>query len=169
MTGVNLKITRVGFGYDVHRLKEGEMLIFGGVEIPYEKGLLGWSDADVLTHAIADALLGSVALDDIGVHFPPGDPKYKDISSLILLHQVAKLLKAQNWQINNIDATIIAEKPKLSPFTDQMRENLSQSLNIEKNQVSVKATTTEGLSFAGREEGIAAYAVALVESQPPHE
>ena len=154
---------RIGIGYDAHRLTSGRPLILGGVEIPSNLGLEGWSDADVVVHAIIDALLGAAALGDIGSHFPPDDPAYKDISSIVLLHRTVELLSGQGWRINNIDATIIAERPLLSPFIDQMRQNISQALSISKSQVSVKASTTEGLGFTGREEGIAAYSAALIE------
>ncbi|HEY50104.1 MAG TPA: 2-C-methyl-D-erythritol 2,4-cyclodiphosphate synthase [Dehalococcoidia bacterium] len=154
---------RIGIGYDAHRLTSGRPLILGGVEIPSNLGLEGWSDADVVVHAIIDALLGAAALGDIGSHFPPDDPAYKDISSIVLLHRTVELLSGQGWRINNIDATIMAERPLLSPFIDQMRQNISQALSISKSQVSVKASTTEGLGFTGREEGIAAYSAALIE------
>jgi 2-C-methyl-D-erythritol 2,4-cyclodiphosphate synthase len=150
-------------GYDVHPLVEGRRLILGGVEIPFERGLAGHSDGDVLVHAVVDALLGAAALEDIGTHFPSTDPKYKDISSIILLRQIATLLQTQGWQVGNIDATIVAEQPRLSPFVDQMRERICETLGVGREQIGVKATTTEGLGFAGRGEGIAAYAIALVE------
>ena len=155
---------RVGIGYDVHPLTSGRRLVLGGVDIPFHKGLSGWSDADVLTHAIIDALLGAAALGDIGSHFPPGEPQYKDISSLVLLKRVRDKLAENSWQINNIDATIVAEQPKLRNFIDQMRQQLSQTLGIALNQVSVKASTSAQLGFVGRGEGIAACAVALIES-----
>ena len=154
---------RVGIGYDVHPLVPGRKLVLGGIEIPFDKGLSGHSDADVLTHAIIDALLGAAGLRDIGNQFPPEDPKYKDISSLILLDEVNKLLKAEGFRIGNIDAVVVAQQPRLSPFIDEMRGRISQTLEIATGQVMVKATTTDGLGFAGRGEGIAAYAVALVE------
>ena len=153
---------RVGVGYDVHVLAPGRRLVLGGVEIPFEKGLAGYSDADVVIHAIIDALLGAAALGDIGTLFSPQDPKYKDISSGILLRSTGELLKAHGWQIGNIDATIIAQQPHLAPFFGQMRNNVSQILGISKEQVAVKATTTDGLGFTGRGEGIAAQAIALV-------
>jgi 2-C-methyl-D-erythritol 2,4-cyclodiphosphate synthase len=153
----------VGIGYDVHRLAPGHGLVLGGVEVPFEKGLLGWSDGDVLIHAIIDALLGAAALGDIGSHFPPGEPAYKDISSIELLHRVMKMLISQGWAIGNIDATIIAEEPKLSPFFEGMKENIAQALNIDKACIGLKAKTNEGLGFVGRGEAIAAYAVALLE------
>ncbi|OQX95939.1 2-C-methyl-D-erythritol 2,4-cyclodiphosphate synthase [candidate division KSB1 bacterium 4572_119] len=153
---------RIGFGYDVHRLTSGRKLILGGVEIPFEKGLAGFSDADVLCHAIGDALLGAVAEGDIGRHFPPGDEKYRDISSLILLKKIMEIISSKKVKISNIDATIVAEKPKMLPYINEMRDQISVSLGIEKNRVSIKATTTEGLGFAGTGEGIAAYAVCLL-------
>lgn len=156
---------RVGTGYDVHPLTPGRRLVLGGVEIPFGKGLSGWSDADVLTHAVIDALLGAVALGDIGGHFPPGDPQYKDISSLVLLQKVGDKLTEDGWRIGNIDATIVAEQPELSGFIDEIRRQLSQSLGIVRDKVSVKAKTTNGLGFIGRGEGIAAYAVALLEGR----
>ena len=155
---------RIGIGYDVHPLTPGRRLVLGGIEIPFDKGLSGWSDADVLTHAIIDALLGAAALGDIGSHFPPGEPQYKDISSLVLLKRVGDKLAENSWQINNIDATIVAEQPKLRDFIDQMRQQLSQTLGIALSQVSVKASTSAQLGFVGRGEGIAACAVALIES-----
>lgn len=150
---------RVGMGYDVHRLTEDRDLILGGVKIPYEKGLLGHSDADVLLHAVMDALLGAAALGDIGRHFPDTDPAYKGISSLLLLGHVRKLLERENYQIINIDATIIAQKPKMLPHIPRMVENIAETLGIEKDQVNVKATTEEGLGFTGAMEGISAQAV----------
>ena len=155
--------TRVGIGYDVHPLTPGRRLVLGGVDIPFAKGLSGWSDADVLTHAIIDALLGAAALGDIGNHFPPGEPQYKDISSLVLLERVRNELAKNGWQVSNIDATIVAEQPKLRDFIDSMRQHLSQTLGINITQVSVKASTSAGLGFVGRGEGIAAYAVAMIE------
>ena len=154
---------RIGIGYDAHRLARGRSLVLGGVEIPFEQGLEGWSDADVVVHAIIDALLGAAALGDIGTHFPTNDPAYEGISSIVLLSRTRNLLKEQGWRISNIDATIIAERPLIHPFVDQMRQNISQALSISKSQVGIKATTTEGLGFTGREEGIAAYSVALLE------
>ena len=150
---------RIGMGYDVHRLTEGRKLILGGVEIPYEKGLLGHSDADVLLHAIMDALLGAAALGDIGKHFPDTDPQYKGISSIRLLEHVGALLEEQGYIIENIDATIIAQRPKMRPHIDQMRQNIADALNIETDQVNVKATTEEGLGFTGTGEGISSQAV----------
>jgi 2-C-methyl-D-erythritol 2,4-cyclodiphosphate synthase len=156
---------RVGIGYDVHSLTPGRRLVLGGIEIPFDKGLSGWSDADVLTHAIIDALLGAAARGDIGSHFPPGDPQYKDISSLILLERIRDELAENGWQVNNIDATVVAERPRLRDFIDQMRGQLSQTLGININQVSVKAHTSDQLGFVGRGEGIAAYAVATLEEE----
>jgi 2-C-methyl-D-erythritol 2,4-cyclodiphosphate synthase len=155
--------TRVGIGYDIHPLVKGRRLVIGGVEIPFKKGLDGWSDADVLTHAIIDALLGAAALGDIGSHFPPGEPQYKDISSLALLKKVVDKLKENDWQIVNVDATIVAEQPKLRDFIYQMRQQLSDTLDIAPGQVSVKASTSAQLGSIGRGEGMAAYAVALIE------
>jgi 2-C-methyl-D-erythritol 2,4-cyclodiphosphate synthase len=153
---------RVGIGYDIHPLVKGRKLVIGGVEIPFRKGLDGWSDADVLTHAIIDALLGAAALGDIGSHFPTGEAQYKDISSLALLKTTKDKLAAQGWQIVNIDATIVAEEPKLSQFIGQMRQNLSQTLGIDPGQVSVKASTANGLGCVGRGRGIEAQAIALI-------
>lgn len=155
---------RIGTGYDVHRLVEGRKLILGGVEIPYEKGLLGHSDADVILHAISDALLGAAALGDIGQHFPDKDPQYEGISSLILLEKVGDLIDENNYVIENIDSTIIAQKPKLMPYLPQMRENVAKALHLDAGQVSIKATTEEGLGFTGTGEGIAAQAVCLLSS-----
>ena len=155
---------RIGMGYGVHRLVEGRELIVGGVNIPYEKGLLGHSDADVLLHAIADALLGAAALGDIGKHFPDTDPAYKGISSILLLEKVGALLEEKSFLIENIDATIIAQAPKMRPYIDTMRENIANALKIEVSQVNVKATTEEGLGFTGSGEGISAQAVCLLNS-----
>jgi len=155
---------RIGIGYDAHPLTPGRRLVLGGVDIPFDKGLSGWSDADVLTHAIIDALLGAAALGNIGSHFPPGEPQYKDVSSLVLLKRVKDEMAEKGWQIENVDATIVAEQPKLSHFIDRMRQQLSQTLGIAPSQVSVKASTSNGLGFVGREEGIAAWAVAMIES-----
>jgi 2-C-methyl-D-erythritol 2,4-cyclodiphosphate synthase len=154
---------RIGIGYDAHPLVKGRKLVLGGVEIPFDTGLSGWSDADVLTHAIIDALLGAVALGDIGSHFPSGEPEYKDISSLTLLKTTRDKLEGSGFKLVNVDATIIAQKPKLRDFIDQMRLKLSLILGIAPSQVSVKASTANGLGFVGRGEGIAAYAVAMVE------
>jgi 2-C-methyl-D-erythritol 2,4-cyclodiphosphate synthase len=156
---------RIGTGYDVHQLVKNRKLIIGGVEIPFDKGLDGWSDADVLTHAVIDALLGAAGLGDIGGHFPPGEPQYKDISSLTLLREVGDKLAAQGWRIVNIDATVIAEAPKLAGFFGQMRWQLSGRLGIDLEQVSVKASTANGLGLVGKGEGIAAIAVALIEGR----
>lgn len=155
---------RVGMGYDVHRLVEGRDLIMGGVKIPYEKGLLGHSDADVLLHAISDALLGAAALGDIGKHFPDTDPAYKGISSLLLLQKVGELLEEKGYLIENIDATIIAQAPKMRPHIDTMRENIAGALGISAEQVNVKATTEEGLGFTGTGEGISSQAICLLTS-----
>ena len=153
---------RIGMGYDVHRLTEGRKLIIGGVDIPYEKGLLGHSDADVLIHAIMDALLGAAALGDIGKHFPDSDPAYKGISSMELLGKVGQLLEDNSFLIENIDATIIAQAPKMRPYIDTMRENIARVLQVEVSQVNVKATTEEGLGFTGTGEGISSQAVCLL-------
>lgn len=155
---------RVGMGYDVHKLVEGGDLILGGVNIPYEKGLLGHSDADVIVHAIMDALLGACALRDIGRHFPDTDPQYKGISSITLLKHVGKLVEENMYVINNIDATIIAQKPKLLPYIDTMIKNVAEALHLEENQVNIKATTEEGLGFTGKLEGISAQAICSVSS-----
>ena len=155
---------RVGMGYDVHKLVEGRRLILGGVEIPYEKGLLGHSDADVLVHAIMDALLGAAALGDIGKHFPDTDPAYEGADSMRLLEEVRKLLDANNYVIGNVDATVIAQRPKLAPYIDAMRENIAARLQIDKNQVNVKATTEEGLGFTGQGQGISSQAICLLET-----
>lgn len=154
---------RIGQGYDVHRLVEGRKLILGGVEIAHEKGLLGHSDADVLIHAVCDALLGAAAIGDIGRKFPDSDEKYKDISSLKLLAEVGKMLRTMGCRINNIDATVIAQEPKLAPYISEMRQNIADTLDISPGAVSVKATTEEGLGFTGRKEGIAALAAALID------
>ena len=154
---------RIGMGYDVHKLVEGRKLILGGVEIPNEKGLLGHSDADVLLHAIMDALLGAAALGDIGKHFPDTDPAYKGISSIRLLEHVADLLEEHQFLIENIDATIIAQRPKMRPYIDTMRENIAKALKIESDQINVKATTEEGLGFTGSGEGISSQAICMLE------
>lgn len=154
---------RVGMGYDVHRLVEDRDLILGGVSIPYEKGLLGHSDADVLVHAIMDALLGAAALGDIGTHFPDTDPAYKGISSIKLLEHVKMLLEERCYLIGNIDATVIAQKPKLASHIQEMKKNVAAALEIEESQINIKATTEEGLGFTGSGEGIAAHAVCLLE------
>ena len=155
---------RIGMGYDVHRLVEGRDLIMGGVKIPYEKGLLGHSDADVLLHAIMDALLGAAALGDIGKHFPDTDDKYKGVSSVELLRQVGQLLEENKYIIDNIDATIIAQRPKMRPYIDEMRSIIADTLGIEITQVNVKATTEEGLGFTGSGEGISSQAVCMISS-----
>lgn len=155
---------RVGMGYDVHRLTENRELILGGVKIPYEKGLLGYSDADVLIHAIMDALLGAAALGDIGKHFPDTDPEYKGISSIKLLEHVGRLIEEQLYVIGNIDATIIAQRPKMAPYIEQMRENVARALHLEIGQVNIKATTEEGLGFTGSGEGISSQAVACLDT-----
>ena len=154
---------RIGRGYDVHRMTEGRALILGGVQVPYALGLLGHSDADVLTHAVMDALLGAAGLGDIGRHFPDTDERYRGISSLLLLEHVRRLLADAGWRAGNIDATVIAQRPKLAPFLDEMRQKLAATLGISPDCVNVKATTEEGLGFSGRGEGIAAHAVALLE------
>lgn len=155
---------RVGIGYDVHKLVENRALILGGVEIPWEKGLLGHSDADVLLHAIMDALLGAAALGDIGKHFPDTDPKYKGISSIKLLEHVGALLEENGYAVENIDAVVIAQRPKLLPYIPQMAENIAKTLGLEKNQVNVKATTEEGLGFTGSGEGISSQAICMLSS-----
>ena len=155
---------RIGQGYDVHRLVEGRRLIVGGKEIEYDFGLLGHSDADVLTHAICDALLGAAALGDIGKHFPDNDPQYKGIDSIILLKHVGKLISDKGYRINNIDSIIIAQAPKFAPHIEDMRRNIASALNIDIDFVSVKATTEEGLGFTGKKEGIAASSVAILEN-----
>lgn len=158
---------RIGHGYDVHRLVEGRRLILGGVEIPFEKGLLGHSDADVLAHAIMDALLGAAALGDIGKLFPDSDPVYEGADSLKLLERVVEVLKENGYTVGNVDATVLAQRPKLAPHIPQMRERLARAMGTDMGRVSVKATTEEGLGFTGAGEGIAAHAVALIEGQGP--
>ena len=153
---------RIGHGYDVHRLVEGRKLILGGVEVPHTLGLLGHSDADVLTHAVMDALLGAAALGDIGRHFPDTDPAYAGADSLKLLDHVVELLEEKGYQVGNVDATILAQKPKLAPYIEKMRDNLAARMKVEPDQVNVKATTEEKLGFTGAEEGIAAHGVALL-------
>ncbi len=155
---------RIGTGYDVHRLTEGRKLIMGGVEIPYDRGLLGHSDADVLLHAVMDALLGAAALGDIGKHFPDTEERYRGISSLLLLDKVGELLEEKGFLIENIDATIIAQAPKMRPYIDKMRENIAGTLSLETSQVNVKATTEEGLGFTGAGEGICVQAVCMLTS-----
>lgn len=153
---------RIGMGYDVHRLVTDRKLIMGGVDIPYEKGLLGHSDADVLIHAIMDSLLGAAALGDIGKHFPDTDPQYKGVSSILLLEHVGRLLFENGFTICNIDSTIIAQKPKMAPHITQMVLNISKALKIERDKVNIKATTEEGLGFTGRGEGISAQSICLI-------
>lgn len=155
---------RIGHGYDVHRLVEGRRLILGGIEIPYEKGLLGHSDADVLTHALMDSLLGAAALGDIGKLFPDRDPRYAGADSVELLREVCRVIREAGYQVGNVDCTVIAQRPKLAPFIPQMREKLASAMGITPDRVSVKATTEEGLGFSGEGLGIAAHAVALIES-----
>ncbi|MGD0780542.1 MAG: 2-C-methyl-D-erythritol 2,4-cyclodiphosphate synthase [Dehalococcoidales bacterium] len=154
---------RIGIGYDAHPLVKGRKLVLGGVVIPYAKGLDGWSDADVLTHAVMDALLGAAALGDIGRHFPPGDAQYKDVSSLVLLEKVVAKLAEGGYGLGNIDATVVAEKPQLSEYIDDMRRNLSRVLGIDVNRVSIKARSNNGLGDIGKGKGIAVYAVAMIE------
>jgi len=158
---------RVGFGYDAHRLVAGRPLILGGVEIPYHLGLSGHSDADVLTHALGDALLGAVAAGDLGRHFPDTDPTYRGISSLVLLARIVAVVHSQGYKPVNIDVTVVAEKPKLAPHIPRMIEKIAPILGLDPGAVSIKATSTEGMGFAGREEGIAAYAVVLVARESP--
>lgn len=153
---------RIGNGYDIHRLVEGRRLILGGVEIAHETGLLGHSDADVLTHAIMDAMLGALSLGDIGHYFPPSDPKWAGADSLVLLSQVNQLIQTQGWRIGNIDSVVVAERPKLKPHIKAMRDRISTTLELQPDQIGIKATTNEKLGPVGREEGIAAYAVALL-------
>ena len=160
---VEVNSMRIGMGYDVHKLVEERSLIIGGITIPYEKGLLGHSDADVLLHAIMDSLLGAAALGDIGKHFPDTDENYKGISSILLLKHVGTLLKNKNYSIVNIDATIIAQKPKMAPHIDSMRKNISDALELPVDFVNVKATTEEGLGFTGKGEGISAQSICLIE------
>ncbi len=155
---------RIGHGYDVHRLVEGRKLIVGGVEIPHEKGLLGHSDADVLLHAISDALLGAAALGDIGCLFPDTDERFKGADSLMLLKEVVEVLKKNGYSVVNIDSTLLAQRPKMRPYIDEMRQNIAEACGISADFVSVKATTEEKLGFTGREEGISAHAVCLIEN-----
>ena len=154
---------RIGHGYDVHRLVPGRKLVLGGVDIPWEKGLLGHSDADVLTHAVMDALLGAAGLGDIGKHFPDTDPAYKGADSLKLLERVVVLLEERGFAVGNVDATVLAQRPKLAPYIPKMRENLARVMGVDPSRVNVKATTEEGLGFTGSGEGMAAHAVALIE------
>ena len=157
---------RVGVGLDAHPLEQGRLLVLGGVEVPFDLGLAGYSDGDVLLHALIDALLGAVALGDIGTHFPSGDPQYAGISSVELLRRTMVLLHQDSWRPSNVDATIVAQRPKLASYLPPMRETVAQTLNIQLSQVSIKAKTTDGLGFTGRGEGIAAYVVASVEQVP---
>ncbi len=154
---------RIGQGYDVHRLAPDVPLVLGGIRIPHHQGLIGWSDADVLTHAIMDALLGAAALGDIGKYFPPGDPQFKGISSLLLLSKVSGMLKQAGYRVGNVDATIVAEQPKLAPHIDAMRAALAKAIGCEAGDVGIQASTSEELGFVGREEGMVAWAVALIE------
>lgn len=154
--------SRIGIGYDIHRLVEGRKLVLGGIEIPFERGLLGHSDSDVLTHAICDALLGAAALGDIGTHFPDKDPRWAGASSLDLLRQVVELLTKQGFRVTNVDATVMAERPTLRPHVDSMRERLASALGVRADQVSVKAKTSEGLESVGRNEAMAAQAIVLI-------
>lgn len=153
---------RIGTGYDAHRLKEGLKLILGGVNIEFERGLEGYSDADVLSHAIADAILGAAGLGDIGMWFPDSDDKYKDISSMIILREVSGMIYKNGYEIENIDSVLILEKPKVAQYIDIMKENMGEALGIDKRKISIKATTTEGMGFEGKGEGISAYAVVLL-------
>lgn len=155
-------IFRTGIGYDVHPLRDGLPLVLGGVTIPFPRGLEGHSDADVLLHAIMDALLGAASMGDIGTHFPPGDSRYKGISSLLLLKEVSIILKGAGFAVNNIDSVVVAQAPRLSPYLAAMRQNIAAALNIDEAAVSIKATTTEKLGFIGQQEGMAAYAVAML-------
>ncbi len=156
-------MTRFGMGYDVHRLVEGRKLILGGVEIPWEKGLLGHSDADVLLHAVSDALLGAAALGDIGRHFPDTDERFKGADSMVLLAEVVKRIREKGYRVGNVDATVVAQAPKLAPYIEKMTENIARVLEVSKDQVNVKATTEERLGFTGSGEGMSAYAVAGLE------
>jgi len=155
---------RIGFGFDAHRFTEDRKLIIGGVEIPYELGLSGHSDADVLTHAICDALLGALGIGDIGSHFPDSDPKWKDVSSLALLDKTIDMLRNANFEIENIDSTIVCEKPRIAPHIKSIKEKLSNITGLEPGRLGIKATTTDGMGFTGRGEGIAAYAVVIIKS-----
>lgn len=158
---------RVGIGYDVHRLVEGRLLVLGGVTVPYHLGLEGHSDADVLVHAVMDALLGAAGAGDIGMHFPDTDPRYREISSLLLLRRVVEHLEEQGWIVGNVDAVIVAQAPKLAPYREEMRRNMAREMRVTPDRVGVKATTTEGLGFTGRGEGIAAQAIALITGSSP--
>ena len=154
---------RVGIGYDIHPLVGGRKLVLGGIEIPFDKGLDGWSDADVLSHAIIESLLGAAALGDIGSHFPPGDPLYKGVSSLVLLSRTQEIIEEKGWHVVNIDTTVVAEKPKLRDYIDTIRGSLAKVLTIDKELISVKASTNNGIGSLGRVEGIACYAASLIE------
>jgi len=154
---------RIGFGYDAHKLVRGRKLVLAGQEIPHARGLLGWSDADVLLHAVIDALIGAAGEGDIGRHFPPGDERYKDISSLRLLEMTRDLLEQKGFRLENVDATLVAEEPRIAPYIEAMRKNIAQGLGIPAEAVNVKGKTEEGMGFTGKKEGIAAYAVCLLE------
>lgn len=156
---------KVGLGYDVHKLVENRKLIIGGVDIPYEKGLLGHSDADVLSHALSDAILGALGLGDIGRHFPDTDPKYKNADSVILLSKVYEIMEKEGYEIGNVDCTIIAQQPKMLPHIPKIKENFAKALKTKQNNINVKATTEEGLGFTGKKEGIAAQAIVLIKSK----
>ena len=156
---------QIGFGYDVHKLVKDRKLIVGGVTIPHPKGLLGWSDADVLLHAVIDALIGAMGEGDIGRHFPPGDENFKNISSLELLKFVAELLRKKGYAINNIDSTIVAEEPRFAPYVEEIKQNIAQTLGIDPVLVNVKAKTEEGLGFTGNKQGISAYAICLIHKE----
>lgn len=158
---------RIGIGYDVHRLVTGRRLVLGGIVIPFEKGLLGHSDADVLVHAVCDALLGAAGLGDIGLHFPDTDPKFKDISSLTLLAETGVMIRSKGFSIRNIDTIVFAEAPKISPFRKEMQDNLANAVEVDPGRVNIKATTTEGLGIFGKGEGIGAMSVALLHMQHP--
>ena len=157
-------MNRIGFGYDVHKLIPGRKLILGGEDIPSEKGLLGHSDADILLHAIADALLGAASLGDIGKHFPDSDQQFKGISSLVLLERVAKLISDHHYEIINVDTTVVLQRPKIAPYVDQMKSNIAAALHLDASKISIKATTNEGLGFIGAGDGAVAYAIALINS-----
>ena len=156
---------RTGIGYDVHRLEPGRPLWLGGVQVPFEAGLVGHSDGDVLIHALVDALLGAAGLGDIGAHFPSSDPQYRGVSSLYFLRYTATLLERHSWRVVNLDATIVAERPRLAPFAENMREAIAESLGLSQGQVNIKSKTSDGLGFTGRGEGIAAYAIATIEGE----
>lgn len=156
---------RVGFGFDVHAFSDGRACILGGVSIPHDRGLLGHSDADVLAHAIGDALLGAASLGDLGFHFPDTDDRYRGVSSLFLLEEIARLTREAGYQVSNVDATVVAQRPRLAPFVPEMKDRIGAALRLASDRVSIKATTSEGLGFTGREEGIAAYAVVLIRSK----